>query len=101
MFQKLFKGYIFCFLGHLVGRYIFELSARETNLMKKRTVRLTVQLVENLLSENQFCSGVYLEGGMLLAPHKGFWVNFISCKDDDIDEKKAAIYDQESLFLPA
>ena len=32
--------------------------------------------------------------------HKGFWVNFISCKDDDIDEKKAAIYDQESLFLP-
>ena len=38
---------------------------------------------------------------MLLAPHKGFWVNFISCKDDDIDEKKAAIYDQESLFLPA
>ena len=30
--------------------------------------------------------------------HKGFWVNFISCKDDDIDEKKAAIYDQESLF---
>ena len=59
----------------------------------------TVQLVENLLSENQFCSGVYLEGGMLLAPHKGFWVNFISCKDDDIDEKKAAIYDQESLFF--
>jgi hypothetical protein len=55
-----------------------------------------------LLSENQLCSGVYLEGGMLLAPHKGFWVNFISCKDDDIDEKKAAIYDQESLFfLPA
>ena len=40
MFQKLFKGYIFCFLGHLVGRYIFELSARETNLMKKRSVRL-------------------------------------------------------------
>ena len=33
-FQKLFKGYIFCFLGHLVGRYIFELSARETNLIK-------------------------------------------------------------------
>lgn len=36
---------------------------------------------------------------MLLAPHKGFWVNFISCKDDDIDEKKAAIYDQESPFF--
>ena len=59
----------------------------------------TAELVENLLSENQFCSGVYLEGGMLFAPHKGFWVNFISCKDDDIDEKKAAIYDQESLFF--
>ena len=39
LFQKLFKGYIFCFLGHLVGRYIFELSARETNLMKKCSVR--------------------------------------------------------------
>ena len=38
LFQKLFKGYIFCFLGHLVGRYIFGLSTRETNLMKKRTV---------------------------------------------------------------
>ena len=40
LFQKLFKGYIFCFLGHLYGRYIFELSARETNLMKKRSVIL-------------------------------------------------------------
>ena len=39
-YQKLFKGYIFCFLGHLVGRCIFELNARETNLMKKRSVRL-------------------------------------------------------------
>ena len=38
LFQKLFKGYIFCFLGHLVGRYIFGLSTRETNFMKKRTV---------------------------------------------------------------
>jgi hypothetical protein len=25
LFQKLFKGYIFCFLGDSVGRYIFEL----------------------------------------------------------------------------
>ena len=40
LFQKLFKGYIFCFLGHLVGRYIFELPTRETNLMKKRCVSL-------------------------------------------------------------
>ena len=56
---------------------------------------------ELAFSKNKFCTGVYLEGGMLLAPHKGFWVNFISCKDDDIDEKKAAIYDQDSPFLPA
>ena len=41
LFQKLFKGYIFCFLGHLVGRYIFELNAGETNLMKKRSVWLS------------------------------------------------------------
>jgi len=27
-------------LGHLVGRYIFELSGRETNLIKKCSVRL-------------------------------------------------------------
>ena len=40
LFQKLFKGYIFCFLGHLVGRYIFGLSTRETNLMKKCSVIL-------------------------------------------------------------
>ena len=30
-----FKGYIFCFLGHLVGWYVFKLYARETNLTKK------------------------------------------------------------------
>ena len=40
LFQKFFKGYIFCFLCHLVGRYIFELSAHETNLMKKRSVSI-------------------------------------------------------------
>ena len=39
-YQKLFKGYIFYFLGHLVGRYIFELTTHETNLMKKRSVNL-------------------------------------------------------------
>ena len=38
--KNFFKGYIFCLLGHLVGRCIFELSARETNLMKKRSVTL-------------------------------------------------------------
>ena len=40
LFQKLFKGYIFCFLGHSVGRYVFELFAHETNLKKKRNVGL-------------------------------------------------------------
>ena len=40
LFQKLFKGYIYYFLGHLVSRYKFKLSARETNLMKKRSVTL-------------------------------------------------------------
>ena len=38
LFQKRFKGYIFCFLVLSDGRYIFELSARERNLMKKRSV---------------------------------------------------------------
>ena len=40
LFQKLFKGYMFCFLGDSFGRYIFELFARETNLKKKRSVHL-------------------------------------------------------------
>ena len=40
LFQKLFQGYIFCFLGDSFGQYIFEQYARETNLKKKRSVRL-------------------------------------------------------------
>ena len=40
LFQKLFKGYIFCFLGVSIGRYVFEQFARETNLKKKRSVVL-------------------------------------------------------------
>ena len=40
LFQKKFKGYIFCFLGHLVGGQLFELFAHETNLKKKRSVSL-------------------------------------------------------------
>ena len=40
LFQKIFKGYIFCFLGHLVGGCIFELNTHGTNLMKKRSVSL-------------------------------------------------------------
>ena len=39
LLQKLFKGYIFCFLVHSVGGYVFELFARETNLKKKRSVK--------------------------------------------------------------
>ena len=38
VFQKLFKCYIFCFLGYSVGRYVFESFAPETNLTKKRSV---------------------------------------------------------------
>ena len=41
LFQKLFQGYIFCFLGDSFGRCIFEQYARETNLKKKRSVRLS------------------------------------------------------------
>ena len=39
LFQKIFKGYIFCFLGHLFGGQLFELFARETNLKKQSSVR--------------------------------------------------------------
>ena len=38
LFQKLFQGSIFCFLGDLIGRCIFEQYARETNLKKKCSV---------------------------------------------------------------
>jgi hypothetical protein len=38
LFKKLWKGYIFCFLGYSVGQYVFELFARETNLKKKHSV---------------------------------------------------------------
>ena len=37
--QKNFKGYIFCFLGHLVRGKIFEQFAGETNLKKKSSLR--------------------------------------------------------------
>ena len=40
LFQKLFQGYIVCFLGDSFGRYVFEQYARETNLKKKRSVTL-------------------------------------------------------------
>jgi hypothetical protein len=48
LFQKNFKGYIFCFLGDSVGRYIFEQFAHETNLKKKRSV-MPVQSAQNQL----------------------------------------------------
>ena len=35
LFQNLFNDYIFCFLGHLAGRQLFELFPPETNLKKK------------------------------------------------------------------
>ena len=38
LLQKNFNGYIFCFLGHLVGGQLFELFARETNLKKQSSV---------------------------------------------------------------
>jgi hypothetical protein len=37
LFQNRFKGYIFSFLGHLVGGKVFEEFASETNLKKKRS----------------------------------------------------------------
>ena len=38
LFQKTFNGYIFCFLGHLVGGQLFEVFAREMNLKKQSSV---------------------------------------------------------------
>ena len=46
LFQKLFKGYIFCFVGVSIGRYVFQQFAREKNLKKKRSVALS-QLISN------------------------------------------------------
>ena len=40
LFQKLFKGYILCFLGNSFGQYVFKLFAYETNLKKKRSVNM-------------------------------------------------------------
>ena len=41
LFQNLFQGYIFCFLGDSFGRCIFEQYAYETNLKKKRSVSMS------------------------------------------------------------
>ena len=38
MFQKIFNGYIFYFLGQLFGGQLFELFAREANLKKQSSV---------------------------------------------------------------
>ena len=38
--KKLSRATFFCFLGHSIGRYVFELFASETNLTKKRSVSL-------------------------------------------------------------
>ena len=52
--HQLFKGYIFCFHVHSDGRCIFELSAHETNLMKKRSVRLWASQVCALMLMQYF-----------------------------------------------
>ena len=49
------KGFIFCFLGYSVGRHIFELIACETNLKKKRCVRLFKKRVD-FRKFQDFCS---------------------------------------------
>ena len=38
LFQIFSRATFFCFLGHLVGGYLFDLFALETNLKKKRSV---------------------------------------------------------------
>ena len=54
LFQKLFKGYIFCFLGNSFGKQIFELFAHETNLEKNRSVLLRTRS-ERYLKEAIHC----------------------------------------------
>ena len=49
MFQKIFNGYIFYFLGQLFGGQLFELFARETNLKKQSSVPLIEILLTYLL----------------------------------------------------
>ena len=49
LFQKLFQGYILCFLGDSFGWCIFEQYARETDLKKKRSVCLTWPKVPQIL----------------------------------------------------
>ena len=52
LFQKLFQGYIFCFLGDSFGWYLFEQYARETNLKKKRSVILVVYFTKKILGND-------------------------------------------------
>ena len=59
LLQKLFKGYIFCFPGDPFGQYIFELFARETNLKKKRSVRVTNVLLFLEVYRNSILYCVY------------------------------------------
>ena len=49
LLHKLFKGYIFCFQGHSVGQYKFELLAHERNL--RQFVKLWFFIIWN--HENQ------------------------------------------------
>ena len=78
LFKKLFKVYIFCFLEHSVGRYIFELFAHETNLKKKRSVRSIhgQALLLDSYVVKKFLRSVQHEAGNLgpkLQPRGGFF----------------------------
>ena len=57
LFQKVFKGYIFCFLGHLVGGKLFELFARETKKKKRSVICLKTSFATNFY-------GTYIRWGL-------------------------------------
>jgi hypothetical protein len=61
-FQKLFQGYIFCFLGDSFGRCIFEQYASETDLKKKRSV---IRLAQHTVH----CTVCYVEVVWILYMH--------------------------------
>jgi hypothetical protein len=58
LFQELFKGNIFCFLGDSFGQYIFELYARKTNLKKKAQCQRVLAQPKHIDSEDCGNGGV-------------------------------------------
>ena len=66
LFEKLFQGYIFCFLGDSFGRYVFEQYARETNLKKKRSVWY-VAWISNFASKSSLQWDKFLYGGVFFS----------------------------------